>query len=207
MAEAIWRYLPFVCSYARGPRRPGPRSAGKRVERVAIREDSRESARWVAEEKRDAEAWKRERKGKREKEKEEENRALYCELFERACAPGPMVLASVAAEVVPSERTTVSTRETETGEREGERGREREKKRDRKRENTQWTAGSGRRGWVSTGVSWLVWWANVCLLAASEPVNHYGPRKRLRTTFALSSISSHTLRPPRSPPRVFSPFL
>lgn len=144
----------------------------------------------------------RERKGKREKEKEKENRALYCELFERACAPGPMVLASVAAEVVPSERTTVSTRETETGEREGER-----EKRDRKRENTQWTAGSGRRGWVSTGVSWLVWWANVCLLAASEPVNHYGPRKRLRTTFALSSISSHTLRPPRSPPRVFSPFL
>lgn len=44
----------------------------------------------------------------------------------------------------------------------------------------------------------MVWWANVCLLAASEPVNHYGPRKRLRTTFALSSISSHTLRPPRS---------
>lgn len=72
MAEAIWRYLPFVCSYARGPRRPGPRSAGKRVERVAIREDSRESARWVAEEKRDAEAWKREkrkeRKGKRGRE-------------------------------------------------------------------------------------------------------------------------------------------
>lgn len=73
----------------------------------------------------------RERKGKREKEKEEENRALYCELFERACAPGPMVLASVAAEVVPSERTTVSTRETETGEREGEREREEEGQKER----------------------------------------------------------------------------
>lgn len=53
--------------------------------------------------------------------------------------------------------------------------------------------------WVSTGVSWLVWWANVCLLAASEPVNHYGPRKRLRppsfSPLALSlsflSLSDH----------------
>lgn len=36
----------------------------------------------------------------REKERRE-HRALYCELFERVCAPGPMVL---AVEVVPSER-------------------------------------------------------------------------------------------------------
>lgn len=56
---------------------------------------------------------------------------MYCELFERACAPGPMVLASVEAEVVPSERTTVSTRETETGEREGESKREREAQKER----------------------------------------------------------------------------
>lgn len=50
-----------------------------------------------------------------------------------------------------------------------------------------------KKGWVSTGVNWLVWWANVCLLAASEPVNHYGPRKRSRTTFTLSSISSRSV--------------
>lgn len=43
-----------------------------------------------------------------------------------------------------------------------------------------------KKGWVSTGVNWLVWWANVCLLAASEPVNHYGLRKRSRATFSLS---------------------
>lgn len=71
--------------------------------------------------------------GKGEKGREKEDRALYCELFERACAPGPMVLASVAAEVVPSERTTVSTRETETGEREGESKRERERGTERER--------------------------------------------------------------------------
>lgn len=101
-----------------------------------------------------------------------------------------MVLASVAAEVVPSERMRGTWRE--------ERREERKKKRGREREDARWMAGSGRGGWVSTGVSWLVWWANVCLLAASEPVNHYGPRKRLRTTFVLSSISS------RPPPSVFS---
>lgn len=43
-----------------------------------------------------------------------------------------------------------------------------------------------------------VWWANVCLLAASEPVNHYGLRKRLRPTF-------HLLHPP-IPPSPFNPF-
>lgn len=85
-----------------------------------------------------------------------------------------------------------------------ERKRKKDRKRQRKREDTRWTAGSGRRGWVSTGVSWLVWWANVCLLAASEPVNHYGPRKRLRTTFALSFTSSYFVSLSFSPFSVFS---
>lgn len=31
--------------------------------------------------------------------------------------------------------------------------------------------------WCRWG-GWLGWWANVCLLAASEPVNHYGERMR-----------------------------
>lgn len=53
----------------------------------------------------------------------------------------------------------------------------------------------------------MVWWANVCLLAASEPVNHYGPRKRLRATFTLSSISSRSLVLFLSPIITFSPFL
>lgn len=64
-------------------------------------------------------------------------------------------------------------------------------------------------GWVSTGVSWLVWWANVCLLAASEPVNHYGPRKRLRPP-SLSLLALLSL-PPLSlslrPHSAFSLFL
>lgn len=42
---------------------------------------------------------------------------LYCELFERVCAPGPMVL---AVEVVPSERA---------------KGREEERERERKKES------------------------------------------------------------------------
>ena len=50
---------------------------------------------------------------------------------------------------------------------------------------------------VAAGVSRLVWWANVCLLAASEPVNHYGLRKRLRPTPSFSSISTlFALQPP-----------
>lgn len=80
------------------------------------------------------------------------------------------------------------------------------KRREREREKVRGYVVDGRirkKGmrWVSTGVSWLVWWANVCLLAASEPVNHYGPRKRLPTTFVLSSrslsLSSFSLRLPR----------
>lgn len=73
---------------------------------------------------------------------------------------------------------------------------EREKQEVNTREKARGYVVDGRirkKGWVSTGVNWLVWWANVCLLAASEPVNHYGPRKRLRATFTLSSISSRSL--------------
>lgn len=45
------------------------------------------------------------------------------------------------------------------------------------------------------GVSRSVWWANVCLLAASEPVNHYGLRKRLRPIFALLQPSFSPFNP------------
>lgn len=73
---------------------------------------------------------------------------------------------------------------------------EREKQGENTREKARGYVVDGRirkKGWVSTGVNWLVWWANVCLLAASEPVNHYGLRKRPRATFTLSSISSRSL--------------
>lgn len=87
---------------------------------------------------------------------------------------------------------------------------EREKQEVNTREKARGYVVDGRirkKGWVSTGVNWLVWWANVCLLAASEPVNHYGPRKRLRATFTLSSISSRSLFLSLSPIITFSPFL
>lgn len=49
---------------------------------------------------------------------------------------------------------------------------------------------------AAAGVSRLVWWANVCLLAASEPVNHYGLRKRLRPTFLLLHSPFSSFKPP-----------
>lgn len=45
----------------------------------------------------------------------------------------------------------------------------------------------------------MVWWANVCLLAASEPVNHYGPRKRLRPPLLSPLVLSLSLSPSLSP--------
>lgn len=58
MAGAVWRYLPFV-------RALRSRSGGKRVERVAIREDSWESVRWAAEERRDVGTRNRRRREKK----------------------------------------------------------------------------------------------------------------------------------------------
>lgn len=87
---------------------------------------------------------------------------------------------------------------------------EREKQEENKREKARGYVVDGRirkKGWVSTGVNWLVWWANVCLLAASEPVNHYEPRKRLRATFTLSSISPPVLSFFLSPIIILSRFL
>lgn len=97
-------YLLYV-RYARDSRRLGSRFGGKRVERVAIREDSRESVRWAAEEKRDMGMRNR---GWRERKRE--RGPLYYELFEQACAPGLMVLVSVAVKVVPSEKAKETRR-------------------------------------------------------------------------------------------------
>lgn len=86
----------------------------------------------------------------------------------------------------------------------------RKKRGENKRENARGYVVDGRirkKGWVSTGVNWLVWWANVCLLAASEPVNHYGPRKRSQATFTLSSISSRSLLLSNSSYSLFLPHL
>lgn len=85
-----------------------------------------------------------------------------------------------------------------------------EKREENMREKARGYVVDGRirkKGWVSTGVNWLVWWANVCLLAASEPVNHYGLRKRSPTTFTLFPSLIITFSPSLQFPSLFSFFV
>lgn len=70
-------YLLYV-RYARDPRRLGSRSGEKRVERVAITEDSRENVRWTAEEKRDVGMRNRGSKKKEIEEKEKKRESVHC---------------------------------------------------------------------------------------------------------------------------------